>query len=334
MDMSGLVAGAANHVGMLDAYAFIRRGLTKSQVAILLYHRVCPERENQFLRALSVKDFEGQMEYLSGNFDVFSLDELAEQIVLGKPLPEKAVAITFDDGYKDNYSYAYPILKRKSIPATIFLATGHINSGVPFWWDQVQHSIEHASAQRLDLEGLGNYSLETESARQLAVPAIVERLTKLPDESKNSLIEQLLGICQAELPENLGRKLVLSWDEIREMSDGGIDFGAHTLNHPILTKVPLRKTEYEIAQSKRDIEERTSQKVTAFSYPNGEYNAEVVEVVKRCGFTCAVSILPGRLINSKSNVYQLSRIRARGDFNKFKAVLCGLWGDARISLFR
>lgn len=325
--MKGLVVSVANHLGIFDTYAFIRRRLMKSQVAILMYHRISPKRERPYLNVISVKSFRRQIEYIFRNYEILSLDELVEYILSEKPLPKKAVVITFDDGYKDNYLYAYPILQKYHIPATIFLVTGHIGTDKLFWWDKIGYILYHTSVNQLDLEGLGSYSLESEPDKARAKSIITEELKKLPDKRKNSLVEKLLDVCQMEIPRNLGRRLILSWEEVREMSDEKLTFGAHSVNHPVLTKMPIDQAKNEIVRSKKAIEERLGKEVRAFCYPDGKFNPEIVELVKKSGFNSAVSILTGRLISLKDSVYQLNRIRAREDFNKFKGLLCGLRGD-------
>jgi len=235
--------------------------------------------------------------------------------------------ITFDDGYKDNYLYAYPILKKYHIPATIFLTTGHIGTGKLFWWDKVSYIIQHANVERLSLDELGSYPLQSELDKFHTNSIITERLKRLPDERKSVLMEKLADICQVSIPPYLGKELILSWDEVKEMSNDGITFGAHSVNHPILTNLPLERAEQEIIQSRKDIEEKLGQQVTAFAYPNGDFNPRIVELVRNAGFACAVSVLPGKLLSSKDNPYELSRIGAGEDSNKFKVMFSGLWGD-------
>lgn len=245
----------------------------------------------------------------------------------GKSLPEKAVVITFDDGYKDNYLYAYPSLNKYHIPATIFLTTAHVGRGKLFWWDKVNYVIQHTTVNQLNLGELGNYLLQSELDKFYAKPIIVEGLKKLSEEEKNLLIEKLLNILEVDIPTDLGKQLILSWDEVREMSNDGIAFGAHSVNHSVLTNLPLRQAKWEITQSKKDIEEKIGTQATAFSYPNGDFNAELVEFIRESGFTYAVSAGTPRLISSKDNPYTLSRIGLGEDFHKSKVIISGLWGD-------
>jgi len=327
MDIKGLAAVIANDLGFLDVYAFVRRKLTKSQVAILMYHRISPHKDSWSLEPLSPREFEKQIAYFYRNYEIVPLERLASDVNQGDTLPDRAVIITLDDGYKDNYLYAYPVLKKYNVPATIFLATRHITTGELFWWDKVGYIVNNSNVTQLDLDELGSFSFSSATDKHQTGLKIIDKLKKLPDEKKNALIEKLVSICEVEIPPDLGRDFILSWEEVKEMSSSGISFGAHTVNHPILTNLPLEQAKWEITQSKRDIEEKLGTKVTTFSYPNGNFNAGVVELVQEAGFSCAVSVLPGRLISLKDNPYCLSRIGAIEDFNKLKVLLCGLWGD-------
>ncbi len=334
MEIKGLVASMANHLALLDTYALLRRKLTKSQVAILIYHRICPKWDNWSIGTLSPHDFESQIRYFCRSWEVLSLEKLAQYIHHGKSLPEKALVITLDDGYKDNYLHAYPILKKYHAPATIFLTTGHIGTGKLFWWDKVGYAIQHSTASQLNLDELGRYSLTTDFDKFNTILMLKEALQKLSDKRKNFLIEKLLIIASVNVPPHLGEELILSWDEVKEMNNNGIDFGAHSVNHPILPQLPLEHAKWEIIQSKKDIEEKLGHPVTAFCYPNGKISPKLVEFIKESGFTCAVSVLPSKLITCKDDPYKLSRITPIRDFNKFKVMLCGLGEDLQHRLSR
>jgi peptidoglycan/xylan/chitin deacetylase (PgdA/CDA1 family) len=323
-----LAAVIANRSGLLNSYAFLRRKLTGSQVGILLYHRVGPQNDNWSLKPLSPQSFEKQMEYFYRNYEILPLDRLVQYIQQGKPLREKAVVITFDDGYKDNYLYAYPILKKYHIPATIFLTTGHIGSSKLFWFDEVSYVIQLTPLNQLEFDELGSYPLRTETDKFHASHIIIKRLKKLPEERKRGLIKKLINTCRVDIPANLGKELFLSWGEIGEMHNDGVAFGAHSVNHPILTNLPLEEAKREILRSKKDIEENLGQSVTAFSYPNGNFNSEIVKFIKD-GFTCAVASGISKLITLKDNPYELDRILAPEDFNKFRVALSGLYQDLR-----
>ncbi len=326
MEIRGLVASSLNCCQFLKTYSFVRRKITQSQVAILAYHRVCPERDIWFRQTISTQDFERQIEYLCRTSEIMHLDKLAFYIRSKKPLPEKAVVITLDDGYKDNYTYAYPILKKYDAPATVFLTTGYIGAGKLFQWDLVNYVIKNTLLTTIETDKLGKYPLHSMADRLLAAHKIWQKVTKLPEEKKALLIKQLVNISGIKIPTNLGEERILSWDEIEEMSRDGIAFGAHTVNHPILTNLPLEQARDEIIKSKKDIEERLDQPVTTFSYPNGNFDTELVEVLKESGFTCAVTANIG-MITPEAKLYELQRIPPGWNLNTLKGSLSGLYPD-------
>lgn len=298
-------------LGLLDVYSFLRRMLLRSQAAILIYHHVSDSSEH-YLRHLSVRieDFENQVRYLYSKWKVMPLNEMQQYIQQRKPLPQKAVAITFDDGYKDNYLNAYPVLKKYNVPATIFLTTCHIDTGNLIWGERVEYAIKNTTLKSFELEGLGMYSLQSPEAREQAYFSIISKLKEFQEEEKSLVIEKLVARLAVNIPHDLGNEVGLSWDEIREMSNNGITFGAHTVTHPILTKLPLEEARREILDSKKRIEGEVGQAVTAFAYPNGEppdFNNEIQQILKQDGFLCAVTASP-HPITPSTDLYEMGRI--------------------------
>lgn len=268
LELAEQAAMLANRTGMLDSYQFIRVSLVKSQVAILMYHRIEPERNSYFFPySITVSDFENQLNYLVKHYSILSLNELVDHIYEQTPLPKKAVVLTFDDGYKDNYTYAYPILKKYNMPATVFLTTGHIGSGEPFWWDKISYVLQHTTCDALELDEMGLYPLKSNGERLRAAAALVKRLNGLPELQKNLLIEKIVSMSAVNVPAGLGKDINLSWDEVREMRQGGITIGAHTVTHAFLTKLLSEEARREIIESRKIIEENINQPVIAFSYP-------------------------------------------------------------------
>lgn len=333
LEIERLACAMVNNLGLLDAYAFLKRRRIGSQVAIILYHRVSTVKDDWSLETLSPQSFERQIKYFRENYEMLSLEELAPYVHERKSLPKKAVVITFDDGYRDNYLYAFPILRKYRAPATIFLATGHIGTAKLFWWDKVRYAVQHTTPERLELGKFGSYSLESALDRRHAGFAITEKLMNLPDERKNSLIEKLINVAGVDIPDRLGRELILSWNEVVQMSRDGIDLGAHSVTHPILTNIPLERARWEIVQSKNDIETRLGKPVSFFSYPNSIFNPEIVKLVEQSGFAGGITDNPV-WITHRDNPYKLGRIGAAEDFNIFKVMFCGFWGDLQSILGR
>ena len=334
MGIINATAFAGNALGIFNFYACSRKQLTKSRTAVLMYHRVCPNNNGWSFETIKPHIFEQQMEYFCRKYEILSLADLIQYIYARRgKLPKKSIVVTFDDGYLDNYLYAYPILNKYHIPATIFLTTGHISSDRLFWWDKVGYIIQNTNKRQLNFEELGYYSLQSAKGKNKAQKTITEALKHINEDRKNLLIEKFAQIAGVDIPSGLAKELILSWNKIKEMNSDGISFGAHTVNHPILTNMSLEQAKWEIIQSKKDIEKELGKEVNTFSYPNGNSNPEIIKLIKENGFSCSVSI-GSRLIRMSDNIYALGRIMAVEDFNILKAKLCGLWGDVRPLLMR
>jgi peptidoglycan/xylan/chitin deacetylase (PgdA/CDA1 family) len=326
------IATIANHTLFLDVYSFYRRKKTGSQIAILMYHRIAPENDswlknNRSTKPLNPKIFDAQLSYISKNYEILSLEKLTQYIRERKPLPKKAIVVTFDDGYKDNYLYAYPILKKYNIPSTVFLPTGHIGTGKLLWWDEIAYYIHYTSLDNLKLDNLGTYVLNSSQERLYAIDKICEELAHIPEEKKSYIIREISKKAKVRVPADLGdKRLTLNWEEIREMDNNGVSFGAHGVNHAILTNLPFDKAKDEIITSKKEIEEKIGKKVTAFSYPNGNYNQHIIEFLENNGFSCAVGV-QGKLVSLQASIFELPRLIAFENFNTFKLMLSGLLSD-------
>jgi peptidoglycan/xylan/chitin deacetylase (PgdA/CDA1 family) len=318
-----------SRLGFLDAYSIFRKHFG-SQIMILTYHRVGPNNNTWLLPPTSTADFENQMRYITKTHKIMPLYKLAKALQEGKSLEGKIAVVTFDDGYKDSYLHAFPILKKYNIPATIFLITGHIDKGNLFWFDKIRYILYNTKIKKIELEDFGEFLVDSIDNKLRSMFIIVEKLKKIPNEKKDDILIKLTDICNINIPSDLGREIILSWDEVKEMNEYDIIFGAHTVTHPILTKVSLDQARFEISQSKKDIEKRINQNIDTFCYPNGtieDFNNNIIEIVKNSGFSCAVTTLP--LANaSKTNLYKLGRMFTSWNFDSFKFLTSGLYSDA------
>ncbi len=288
-------------------------------VQILFYHRVNDENDPYF-PATPTQSFGKQMEHLARYFNVLPLLDAVARIQ-AKDIPENALVITFDDGYRDNYIHAYPILKDLSLPATIFLATGSIETDRPLWHDLVFSAFRRT--RQLCLSNFGNcsdvYPLATVHGRLYAQRRVIEFLWTLDHSERMFWIETLRDtLCVGNSRPQVG--LMLTWDDIRLMHAHGIAFGSHTVNHPILTRVPKEVAEREIRNSKRMIERQLCAPVNCFAYPNGrqgEFNVETAELLKAAGYVCGLTTVFGAN-DYASDVYELRRLGPpNGDVAEF-----------------
>jgi len=282
---------------------------TASTCAIFRYHRV-NDQCDPFFDALSISQFCAQIEYLVRHCRVVSLDQIyAGQVPQnGSKCP---VAITFDDGYRDNFVHAFPILKRMGIPATIFLTTGFIDSGCLPWYDQVRLAFKLTSACRLSMESAGGPSavLNTEADRLRASKLALEWLRRAGDSDRILWLAELFRVLRVPRDLNLPATM-LTWEEVRKMSKAGVSFGAHTVTHPVLGSLSPTRLHEEVAGSKKTIEDRLQLPAPHFAYPFGkhtDFGVEAKHVVHQAGFQTAVTTISG-VNRPNQDLLELKRI--------------------------
>ncbi len=261
---------------------------------ILTYHKVSPD-SHPFFPPLHPSLFDQQMAFLKETHQVFFLDELVERQQRGE-VPERAVAITFDDGYQDNYTWAFPILSKYRLPATVFLATSAIENRAVLWHDRLFDSFRFARVKQVVLDDLGvALNLEGEEA-QSAVETVMGKAKELPAALRLRLVDQVEEKLRPDVDPSR-RVRMLSWEEIRRMqSSGWIRFGSHTITHPILSRIELSEARWELRESKRELEAQLGVPVQGFAYPNGQpddFNDAVKQLLSQEGYRYAVTTVFG-----------------------------------------
>lgn len=276
-----------------SAFPFIRR--RPRRILILPYHRVS-DQDDAFLPAMPVAVFTRQMEYLATFCHCYRVAEAVARLA-AKDVHDDAVVVTFDDGYRDNYLNAFPILQRFGIPATIFVATDAIGSGRLLWHDQVSAAIWATQAPVLDgFRPVGRcYELQTPESRREAQTSILYALRALDEEERAQWVAWLLQELAVN-PRLQAPELMLTWDDIKVMQQRGIEFGAHTATHPVLSQVTPQRAWAEIVESKVRLEERLGVSVRGFAYPSGrrqDFTLSTKRLVQAAGFAYAVTMIPG-----------------------------------------
>lgn len=325
--LADMIGSVTNRLGLTDAYGSLRRRLAGSQAVVITYHRVGDPNEFPWnLPIVSTRAFESQMRYLKRSFEILSADTLVTRLEQGKYLPPRAVVITFDDGYRNNFTHAYPVLRKYDIPALINLTTAYIGTGNVFWWDRIKYSLWETKLDEINLGELGEFNLSSVNERVRAAFAINNKLKARPNNERNLLIDNTVYASGVNIPADLGHQLILSWDEIKEMSRNGISFGAHSRTHPILMKLSPEEARQEIAQSKKDIEDKLGIEVTGFCYPNGDFDSKIVDIVKGAGFRYGLTAVP-EMINNESRLHELGRVSAGWNVNTLKLFMSGAYAD-------
>lgn len=281
-------------------------GGSRGSLLVLIYHRVLATRDPLLDGEPTAVEFAAQMDLLKATCNVLSLAEGVRRLQDGS-LPVRAVCITFDDGYANNLEIAAPILKERSLPATIFVSTGFIEGGC--MWNDIVIEAVRSAASPLDLTdlGLGAFELSDATSRVKAFGAILPALKYLAPDERLLRAQTIADRASAVIPAHP----MMNEKQLRELSDYGIVIGAHTVHHPILKAVDPSVSYQEIASSKATLEHITGDQVTLFAYPNGrpgrDYDATHVDQVRRCGFEAAVSTSWGAAGRS-ADPYQLPRM--------------------------
>jgi peptidoglycan/xylan/chitin deacetylase (PgdA/CDA1 family) len=255
------------------------------------------DEAHPFFRGTSLALFREQMEVLRRHFTVLPLVDLAER-ARRRDLPRNGVAVTFDDGYRDNYTNAFPILRDLGLPATIFLTTDCLDRNALLWHDRVFDAFHRTR----------------KAEARVSLAAVLARLRRSCPEERDIEIDRLLEDLEIEPGVPPGWEK-LTWDNAREMASQGISFGAHTLDHPILTRVREEEARRQIRESKKRIEAELGAPVAMFAYPNGsasDFDRSTQRMVEEEGFSLAVTTVTGA--NDEST-------------DPFTLRRTGMWGD-------
>lgn len=290
----------------------------QNEVAILRYHAIVEQKDNFYASpsiCLSPELFEEQVQYFSKNHTVISLDEVYSCIADQRPFPEGAVVFTFDDGYRDNYNAA-KILRKYGVTGTFYIAANCIDYEEPLWLFEVIYLVNRTNRVLLELvvnNTKSKFNLKNTNDRALVIreiTSLIKSNTLVVRESiRDQIREQLNDVLDID---DQTKKVMLSWKQVCEMGEWGMDIGGHTLTHLNLPNAEAVDADREIIGCKKLIESKLNKVVNHFSYPNGGnynyYNPAIMEMVKKAGYLTATTSNNG-LAPLSSNPLELYRIR-------------------------
>jgi peptidoglycan/xylan/chitin deacetylase (PgdA/CDA1 family) len=286
--------------------------LPSQRVAILRYHAICGPDGYRYADpsiCITPENFEQHVAYLTRNYSVVRLEDTVRALTERQPLPSNAVVITFDDGYADNLAAART-LAEYGATATFYVTAGCLAGGQPFWPAELRHLIA-AIQQPLITLCAGSVQVDLDLTTAATRAAAVRKLTKSFKSHtiavRETLREQLRAVARAsDMP-----RVMLTWDEVREMHALGMTIGSHTMTHPNLPSVGLDAAREELVGSRARIEREIGAPVTMFSYPNGGadryYTHEIKRLVAETPFAAAVTSR-NAFAGPSSDVYALERL--------------------------
>lgn len=326
-----ILASVLFYSGLLDCWS---KFFLKNKAVILMYHRVLQKNKSSAFPMqpgmyVTEKNFYSQISFLQSRFKIVALPELVKMLQRNENI-SRCCCLTFDDGWLDNYKFAFPILKKFNAPATIFLATGYIDTEDWFWPDEMSYYLSELSFQKENLPELLDYmaqlnlnsTFKNDNA-EFEIDSVIETSKRLSIHKRKKFIAYLKDKCLV----NPKSRLLMNWNEVREMAETGlISFGSHTISHELLDKLPKEQQQKEIVYSQKKIENFLEQPVSCFAYPNGNYDKGTLAVLEKEQFVLALTTKRG-YVGSDCDLLQAPRIAIHDDVSSssplfFYRILC------------
>lgn len=294
----GLVASGATALG---------RRLSSQSGALILYgHRVSADNEG-YMQGLPPTFLDDQLAYLCRHFEIISLEVLVDCLEHNRPVPERSLVLTFDDGFRDNYENAFPLLQKHDVPATIFLTTGCLDSGQLPWSQRLGYLFQQTGLAVLKHPLLAEeMPLSSPAQRRRAYQAVKIHVPRMNRERREELLAELSGTLGVEPPADR----MMTWQQAKEMQAAGIEMGAHTVSHSLLADIDFAEARQEMVDSRDALRMQLGIERPKFCFPAGSWNKALLDLVKQLGFRSVFIPGQGRVVNQVGRVdcFSMARI--------------------------
>jgi peptidoglycan/xylan/chitin deacetylase (PgdA/CDA1 family) len=293
-----------------------------SVLPVLMYHRVDCVRErpdvDPILLSATPDAFEAQMAVVASEYTPLSVEMLLD-VKRGRPLPDRAVMVTFDDGYRDFAEQAWPIMRRHDVPVTLFVPTAHVDApDEGFWWDRLYRAFTRTERTDELATSIGRFTLATTADRYAACRALVEQLKTVPHDEAMQMVDDAI----AALGPVAAPRTIIGWDDVRRLHDDGVTIAPHSRTHPMLDQIPPAQLADEVDGSQRDIEAALGWCPPVFCYPAGRTSARVECALRDASVEAAFTTERG--LNNVRDVEWLSLRRVNVSPRVNRAVLRAL----------
>jgi len=298
------------------------RLINRNAVLVVMYHGVC--RRDYFppiWTQLPEEKFVRQIKFLKDNYNILTMKEFITCLTEDRELPERSALITFDDGLRNNYSVAFPILSEYRVPATIFLTMDFIGTDRILWFDELFLLLRKVLTDGIDCRDMDEVFQILESNKNVSeiYYLIVEKMKRFTEDKRCHIMSALrsrVNIENSDFIEDFG---LLTWEQVREMRETNlIDFGVHTANHRILTNLKQGEWNSEIIEPKKKLSDFLGEDVVTFCYPNGrpeiDFDYTHENFLRDSGYSCAFST-GASLYHKGSNNYRVGRFPAGNDIS-------------------
>ncbi|WP_185974299.1 polysaccharide deacetylase family protein [Litoribacter populi] len=308
-----------------------------SGALVLMYHKIGSPKTDPWKLAVSERNFDAQMKWLARNCKVISTAEMVENLKTGK-VKSRTIALTFDDGYQDNYLLAKPILEKYNLPATFFISDKCLEERTGFWWDELEEIALHSKTLPASFRSsdtfmeLGEeatiingywrsnqqyYAMDPVNKRSELYLKLWEEFSPLEYKDQESRLSQIKS--WAKVTETSVEKC-MTREQLKEMGQNDLfTIGAHTHSHPALSSHHYEYQYKEILQNLNYIEASIGRRPKFLAYPSGKYNEDTLNVVKELELDAAFTTIP-TLINKRTSAFEMGRFQVmnweKSEFSK------------------
>jgi peptidoglycan/xylan/chitin deacetylase (PgdA/CDA1 family) len=263
------------------------------RLLVLAWHNVdntwCfPARPQAGLRGLAQ-----QLRILRCVANVVPLASALADLTMGRPMPPRAVAITFDDGYRDNLTKAAPLLRELELPATCFLVPGILARTTRAWWEELASAVAHAQAPEITWEGRA-HSLRTPVERHTAACSLADRLKGSNRVARETALDTLIGLLEPTRRYSSDQHF-MDWDEALKLREH-MEIGSHSLHHAILSQESAEEQSADLRSARTQLQEQLGVEASMLAYPNGtgaDYTPSTFVAASHAGHSHAVTTRRG-----------------------------------------
>jgi peptidoglycan/xylan/chitin deacetylase (PgdA/CDA1 family) len=299
-------------------------------VVTFSHHRIGNRNEcdyNTDLISATAEQFDYQLAYLKRHIPTLLPHELAELMTKKKRLTRLHAIITFDDGYLDNYTHAFPLLQQHGLHAAFFLITSFVGTSHLPWWDEIAYLVRHTTRASLAIACGSVTTVDLAAGREQAIHKLVTAFKSEENRDPAAFMQQLRSEAQVPAPK-LTRRFI-DWKEAKEMAAAGMEIGAHTHTHPLLSRLSSLEQQAEMRESKTAIERMIGFPVTSLAYPNGsprDFTAETRQIACDLGYTAAFSFYGGVNPPDGGERYNILRRAPKAQPTEFRTELALMSG--------
>lgn len=320
MSKRSLASSVLRRLGVLKALEFFR---SKPGILVVTHHRVGNAEASRFDRAVfsaSRDSLNEQIRYFKRYLNVVGGEELAALVSGRQKLTSMHVAITFDDGYLEDYRNSFDILKSNGCSGSFFLVPEYVGTATVPWWDEIAYQVRNTKKPRIRFEYPMPLMVEIGDDRESAIRAVLRHYKRSDNHDGELLLRELREQAECELPP-VERRFI-NWEEAREMKAAGMTIGSHTLTHRILGQLTAEEQRWEMQQSKRIIEENIGSSVDSIAYPvgiRGAFDDVTERIAAELGYTTGFSFYGGVNTLESLRPTNLLRIATNPDPLLFRA---------------